>query len=158
MKEYNKAVSPKKSEPSQLQDLTGSSTILLVEDEDAVRLFSARALRSKGYTVLEAANGEEALTLMKETKDKIDLVISDVVMPNMDGPTFINEINQLTYNPKVLFISGYTEDTFHNLLKDDAKIQFLAKPFSLSDLATRVKQILDDQDNQLEPVSVKKGA
>jgi len=145
-KEYKKPAETKKIESSVPQDLTGSSTILLVEDEDAVRLFSARALRSKGYTVLEAPNGEEALSLMKETTDKIDLVISDVVMPNMDGPTFINAINELTYNPKVLFISGYTEDTFHNLLKDDAKIQFLAKPFSLSDLATRVKQILGDED------------
>ncbi len=153
--EYKKVASSKKIETTQLQDLTGSSTILLVEDEDAVRLFSARALRSKGYTVLEAANGEDALTLMKETKEKIDLVISDVVMPNMDGPTFINEISQLTYNPKVLFISGYTEDTFHNLLKDDSKIQFLAKPFSLSDLATRVKQILGDEENQPSPILAK---
>ncbi len=144
--EQIKAKEIKKIDPSLSQDLTGSSTILLVEDEDAVRLFSARALRSKGYTVLEAGNGEEALELMKTTKEKIDLVISDVVMPNMDGPTFVNEINKLTYHPKVLFMSGYTEDTFHNLLKDDSNIEFLAKPFSLADLAARVKQILDEED------------
>ncbi len=134
-----------KQEKTQPHDLTGSSTILLVEDEDAVRLFSSRALRSKGYKVLEASNGEEALKLIKSNNHMIDLVISDVVMPQMDGPTFINEISQLDTNPKVLFISGYTEDTFHNRIKEDAQIQFLPKPFSLSDLAIRVKEILGEK-------------
>jgi len=134
-------------------DLTGSSTILLVEDEDAVRLFSARALRSKGYEVLEAINGEEALELIKTKKHKIDLIISDVVMPQMDGPTFINEINQLKVSPKVLFISGYTEDTFHNRIKDNANIRFLAKPFSLNDLAGRVKEILGEKPSSLKNAS-----
>jgi two-component system cell cycle sensor histidine kinase/response regulator CckA len=136
----------KKDEKNQPHDLTGSSTILLVEDEDAVRLFSARALRSKGYKVIEAINGEEALEFIKTNKERIDLVISDVVMPQMDGPTFINEMSQLKASPKVLFISGYTEDTFHKRLKDEAEIQFLAKPFSLSDLATRVKEILGEEE------------
>ncbi|MBX9785894.1 MAG: response regulator [Alphaproteobacteria bacterium] len=140
-------------EKSTVPDLTGSSTILLVEDEDAVRLFSARALRSKGYEVLEAINGEEALQLIKTNKHKIDLIISDVVMPQMDGPTFINKINQFAVNPKVLFISGYTEDTFHDRIKDNANIRFLAKPFSLNDLATRVKEILGEKPSSLRNVS-----
>jgi two-component system cell cycle sensor histidine kinase/response regulator CckA len=143
----------RKQEKSQPQDLTGSSTILLVEDEDAVRLFSSRALRSKGYKVLEAPNGEEALKLIKSNKERIDLVISDVVMPQMDGPTFINEISKLEKNPKVLFISGYTEDTFHNRIKEDAQIQFLPKPFSLSDLAVRVKEILGEDGESLRDAS-----
>lgn len=135
------------------QDLTGSSTILLVEDEDAVRLFSARALRSKGYNVIEAMNGEEALKYINSSSEHIDLVISDVVMPQMDGPTFINEITKLNKTPKVLFISGYAEETFHNRLKDDNHIQFLAKPFSLNDLAVRVKEILGDESSSLKNVS-----
>ena len=143
---------PKEEKPPP-QDLTGSSTILLVEDEDAVRLFSARALRSKGYHVIEAMNGEEALKFIKSSHDKIDLVISDVVMPHMDGPTFINEISQLKENPKVLFISGYAEDTFHSRIKDNAQIQFLAKPFSLSDLAIRVKEILTEEAPSLKNAS-----
>src|SRR3989338_7782747 len=134
-------------------DLTGSSTILLVEDEDAVRLFSARALRSKGYEVLEAINGEEELELIKANKQAIDLIISDVVMPQMDGPTFINEINQLKVNPKVLFISGYAEETFHDRIKDNANIRFLAKPFSLNDLAGRVKEILGEKPSSLKNAS-----
>jgi len=141
--EILKATIPKEEKP-QLQDLTGSSTIMLVEDEDAVRLFSARALRSKGYKVIEAINGEDALEYMKSHTETIDLVVSDVIMPNMDGPTFINEMNQLRENQKVLFISGYAEDTFYNRIKDEAQIRFLAKPFSLIDLATRVKEILNE--------------
>lgn len=151
--EYTTTPSPKPKQKSQLQDLTGSSTILLVEDEDAVRLFSARALRSKGYKVLEAMNGEEALQLMNLNEEKIDLVISDVVMPNMDGPTFINAMKQLNRNPKVLFISGYTEETFYSRIKDEAQIQFLPKPFSLNDLAVRVKEILSQDAPSLKNVS-----
>lgn len=142
--EIAKALLPKPEKPK-LQDLTGSSTIMLVEDEDAVRLFSARALRSKGYKVIEAINGEDALEFMKSTTEKIDLVISDVIMPNMDGPTFVNEMNQLRENQKVLFISGYAEETFFNRIKDDAQIRFLPKPFTLVDLATRVKEILNEE-------------
>ncbi len=148
--EENKVPEPLTKEKAPPQDLTGSSTILLVEDEDAVRLFSARALRSKGYKVIEAINGSEALEFMKLNDEKIDLIISDVVMPQMDGPTFVNEMNQLEFTPKVLFISGYTEDTFHKQLKDGPKIHFLAKPFSLSDLAVRVKEILDEENPSLK--------
>jgi len=150
--EENKVPEPLTKEKAPPQDLTGSSTILLVEDEDAVRLFSARALRSKGYKVIEAINGSEALEFMKLNDEKIDLVISDVVMPQMDGPTFVNELNQLDANPKVLFISGYTEDTFQKQLKDGPKIHFLAKPFSLGDLAIRVKEILDEEKPSLKSV------
>lgn len=143
--ETAKALLPKQGKPH-LHDLTGSSTIMLVEDEDAVRLFSARALRSKGYKVIEAIHGEDALEYMKSNTENIDLVISDVIMPNMDGPTFVNEMRQLRENQKVLFISGYAEETFFNRIKDDAQIHFLPKPFTLVDLATRVKEILNEDN------------
>jgi CheY-like chemotaxis protein len=74
------------------RDLTGIGTMLLVEDEDAVRLFSARALRNKGYQVLEARSGEAALEIVGEHLAEIDLIISDVVMPRMDGPTMVKEV------------------------------------------------------------------
>ncbi len=152
--EYEIAATPLlKEEKAPPQDLTGSSTILLVEDEDAVRLFSARALRSKGYEVIEAMNGEEALKYIKTHDQPIDLVISDVVMPHMDGPTFINEMSHLKAIPKVLFISGYAADTFHDRIKESAHIHFLAKPFSLSDLASRVKEILAEKTSVLKNVS-----
>lgn len=127
-------------------DLTGSHTILLVEDEDAVRLFSARALRSKGYKVIEAIHGVEALEFMQATREKIDLVISDVVMPHMDGPDFVTEMNKFKNPPKVLFISGYTEDAFSKHFGEKEEIHFLSKPFSLADLAIQVKSILTEEE------------
>ncbi|HVY12377.1 MAG TPA: ATP-binding protein, partial [Alphaproteobacteria bacterium] len=123
-------------------DLTGAGTILLVEDEDAVRVFGARALRNKGYNVLEARGGEEAIRIMDEQKDKIDLLISDVVMPQMDGPTLVRKITAKMPELKVIFISGYTEDRFREQLKEGEVVHFLPKPFSLKQLAAKVKEVL----------------
>jgi two-component system cell cycle sensor histidine kinase/response regulator CckA len=122
-------------------DLTGYETILLVEDEDAVRLFSGRALREKGYRVLEANSGDAALSIIKKG-EVLDLLVTDVVMPKMDGPTLNKKVRDLLPNIKTIFISGYTEDTFRRNLDDNAQIHFLAKPFTLKDLASKVKEVL----------------
>jgi two-component system, cell cycle sensor histidine kinase and response regulator CckA len=131
------------SEPPAVQDLTGVGTVLLVEDEDPVRIFGARALRNKGYTVLEARSGEAALELMDQTPEKIDLLITDVVMPRMDGPGLVREVRETHPDMKVIFISGYTEDSFRQRLDSDSNIHFLSKPFSLKQLATKVKEVID---------------
>lgn len=123
------------------QDLTGSSTILLVEDEDAVRMFASRALKNKGYTVYEADSGVSALKLMDETEAHIDLVISDVMMPQMDGPTLIKKIRETDKDLKVIFISGYAEDALDDNIMDK-NFNFLSKPFSLKQLAAQVKEVL----------------
>ncbi|MBX3486604.1 MAG: response regulator [Candidatus Paracaedibacteraceae bacterium] len=123
------------------QDLTGGGRVLLVEDEDAVRMFSARALREKGYTVIEANNGDSALTMVKNG-EKFDVLITDVVMPKMDGPTLNKKIRDIYPTAKTIFISGYTEDTFRKNLDDDADIHFLPKPYTLKDLAVKVKEVL----------------
>jgi two-component system cell cycle sensor histidine kinase/response regulator CckA len=127
------------------KDLTGAGTVLLVEDEDPVRLFSARALKNKGYTVIEAQSAEQALEILHDSARKVDLVITDVVMPKMDGPSLIKEVRELYPERalKVIFISGYTEDNFRTRLGDDADIHFLAKPFSLKQLASKVKEVMD---------------
>jgi two-component system cell cycle sensor histidine kinase/response regulator CckA len=127
-------------------DLTGIGTILLVEDEDAVRLFGARALRNKGYQVLEARDGEAALEIVDGEGGGIDLLVTDVVMPRMDGPTLAREIRARRPDMKVIFISGYAEDDFRRRLDEDADIHFLAKPFSLKQLAGKVKDALRDSD------------
>jgi two-component system, cell cycle sensor histidine kinase and response regulator CckA len=88
--------------------------VLLVEDEDAVRAFAARALRNKGYTVIEAASGEQALALPPEQLDRVELLISDVVMPNLDGPTLAAQLRSRRPDLKILFISGYAEDSLRN--------------------------------------------
>ncbi|MBM3632541.1 MAG: response regulator [Alphaproteobacteria bacterium] len=122
-------------------DLTGAGTILLVEDEDAVRMFSARALREKGYRVIEADSGESALEILSQG-ECFDLLVTDVVMPKMDGPTLSKRIRDLYPDTKTIFISGYTEDTFRKNLDHNAKIHFLPKPFTLKDLASKVKEVL----------------
>jgi len=124
-------------------DLTGSERILLVEDEDAVRAFSQRALTNKGYEVLTADCGESALKLMEEREDKyIDLLITDVVMPNMDGPTLAQRMRQDSPKLKIIFMSGYTEDRLKEHMGEN--IHFLPKPFTLKLLAEKVKDVLGD--------------
>ena len=131
-----------KSAHSQVTDLTGMGTLLLVEDEDAVRAFSARALRKKGYDVLEASSGEHALDVMEQQGDKVDLLITDVVMPNLDGPALVRRVRETHPDVKVIFISGYTEDSFRRNLGEESDIHFLGKPFTLKQLAGMVKDVL----------------
>jgi two-component system cell cycle sensor histidine kinase/response regulator CckA len=133
------------AEAPAVKDLTGVGTVMLVEDEDPVRIFGARALRNKGYTVLEARSGEAALELMDQTADKIDLLITDVVMPKMDGPGLVREVRETHPDMKVIFISGYTEDSFRQRLDSDSNIHFLPKPFSLKQLATKVKEVISGE-------------
>ena len=130
------------AEPPAFRDLTGVGTVMLVEDEDPVRIFGARALRNKGYKVLEAKSGEGALEMIRSEGEKIDLMITDVVMPRMDGPTLIRQVRETRPDMKVIFISGYTEDAFRQRLDTDSEIHFLPKPFSLKQLASKVKEVI----------------
>ena len=124
-------------------DLTGQGTILLVEDEDGLRSLNARGLRSRGYTVIEAANGLEAMESLDHENGEIDLVVSDVVMPEMDGPTLLTEMRK--YNPdlKIIFVSGYAEDAFEKSLPANEQFAFLPKPFTLSQLVAAVKETMN---------------
>jgi two-component system, cell cycle sensor histidine kinase and response regulator CckA len=124
------------------KDLTGCGTVLLVEDEDPVRKFGARALRNKGYKVIEADSGEAALEAIRDASEKIDLLITDVVMPRLDGPGLVREVREIRSDIKVIFISGYAEDAFRQRLNSDSDIDFLPKPFSLKQLATKVKEVI----------------
>ncbi|WP_316860028.1 cell cycle histidine kinase CckA [uncultured Cohaesibacter sp.] len=125
-------------------DYTGTATILLVEDEEAVRAFAARALASRGYKVYEAESGSEALELIDEIDEPVDLVVSDVVMPEMDGPTMLGELRKKRPELRVIFMSGYAEEAFRKNLPDNEEFGFLPKPFSLKQLATKIKEMLDD--------------
>lgn len=123
-------------------DLTGSATILLVEDEDAVRVGGVKALKMRGYTVLEAASGVEALAILEEKKGAIDVIVSDVVMPEMDGPTLLKESRKNYPDIKFIFVSGYAKDAFAKNLPEDAVFGFLSKPFTLKQLTLEVKETL----------------
>jgi two-component system cell cycle sensor histidine kinase/response regulator CckA len=125
-----------------VSDLTGTARILLVEDEDAVRTFSTRALTNKGYEVETAESGEAGLQVFKNLKKPIDLLITDVIMPNMDGPTLAKKIREDVPKLKIIFISGYTEDKLKDHMGEG--IYFLPKPFTLKQLAAKVKEVMDD--------------
>ena len=125
-------------------DLSGTASILLVEDEDHVRAGNVRALKMRGYEVHEASSGVEALEVMTSLGGRIDLVVSDVVMPEMDGPTLLREMRKTWPDLKFIFVSGYAEDAFAKNLPDGEKFGFLAKPFSLRELAIAVKDMLDE--------------
>jgi two-component system, cell cycle sensor histidine kinase and response regulator CckA len=123
-------------------DLTGHGTILLVEDEEGLRGLNARGLTSRGYTVLQAGNGVEALEIFEAQKGEVDLVVSDVVMPEMDGPTLLKELRARKPDVKIIFVSGYAEDAFEKHLPEDEQYAFLAKPFPLKQLVAAVKETM----------------
>lgn len=128
---------------AEAEDLTGTARIMLVEDESAVRTFSARALVNKGYEVIEGENGEDALSVLEGLEDKrLDLLITDVIMPNMDGPTLAQRVRQDSPNLKIIFISGYTEEKLKEHMGEN--IWFLPKPFTLKQLAAKVKEALEE--------------
>ena len=123
------------------RDLTGTGTVLLVEDEESVRRFAARALRRQGYAVLEAGNGYEALEVKANHNGAIDLVVSDIVMPEMDGPTLLKELRKTNPELKIIFMSGYADDALSSLDSGE-EFAFLSKPFQLTDLVTAVKELM----------------
>ncbi|MDA8869836.1 ATP-binding protein [Rhizobiaceae bacterium] len=136
----------KKDKP---RDLAGNATIVFVEDEDAVRAVGSRTLANRGYTVHEAENGEHALEIIQELGDAVDLVVSDVVMPEMDGPSLLAAVRKSGSQVPFIFASGFAEEAFEkNLAADElGKFGFLPKPYSLKHLATAVKEALDGNLN-----------
>ena len=123
-------------------DLTGQGTILLVEDEEGLRVLNARGLQSRGYTVLQASNGIEALEALERQGGQVDLVVSDVVMPEMDGPALMKELRKRNPDIKIIFVSGYAEDAFEKSLPDRKQFNFLPKPFTLKQLVSVVKETM----------------
>ena len=126
------------------RDLSGAGRILFVEDEDAVRGVAAKLLRARGYEVIEAASGEEALEYAETHAGQIDLMISDVVMPGMQGPELLKQAREYLGGAPVMFISGYAESEFSDLLEGERNVSFLPKPIDIKTLAERVKQELQN--------------
>jgi two-component system, cell cycle sensor histidine kinase and response regulator CckA len=141
----NGAAKEASSEAKPRTDLTGQGTILLVEDEEGLRSLNARGLRSRGYSVIEASNGVEALEALEEKNGAVDLVVSDVVMPEMDGPTLLKTMRGKNPDLRIIFVSGYAEDAFEKSLPENQQFAFLPKPFTLSQLVAAVKETMTPQ-------------
>jgi len=122
----------------------GGETILVVEDQKAVRSFAKAALRQHGYHVIDACDGGEALSVAKECSEQIHLLLTDVIMPGLNGRELCDRLKELRPTLKVLFISGYTADVIANRGVLDPGIAFLHKPFSQEELARKVREVLDD--------------
>lgn len=124
------------------QSTTGAETILVVEDDDAVRRMTREFLKIKGYTVIEASRATDAIRLMELHKDAIDLVLTDVLMPGMKGRELVEHLGKLRANMKVLYMSAYTEDAALNIGVLDPGTEFIEKPFGPDELAGKVRKIL----------------
>lgn len=133
---------PPLSRPSMLP-AKGSETVLVVEDESAVRRLSTRILRAAGYTVLSAANGLEALEMFEQHAGRIDLLLTDVIMPGMNGRQLAEKLKELMPGLRVLYMSGYTDNAIahHGVL--DPGMTLINKPFNAPELASKVRGVLD---------------
>lgn len=120
----------------------GEGVIMLVEDEAPVRAFASRALRLRGYTVIEAENAEEALEQLEDPALRVDVFVTDVVMPGMDGPTWVREALKTRPGTRVVFVSGYAEDALSDQQARVPNSVFLPKPFSLQELTATVHRQL----------------
>jgi two-component system, cell cycle sensor histidine kinase and response regulator CckA len=125
-------------------ELHGTETILVAEDEALVRELTRTVLETHGYNVIEAANGGSALLLLESYKERIDLLLTDVVMPEISGRELAERAKAIRPDIKILFMSGYTDNSIVHRGVIDEGMQFIQKPFSTENLATKVREVLDD--------------
>jgi CheY-like chemotaxis protein len=121
----------------------GSETVLLVEDEQPVRELIRSMLELRGYRVIAAANGAEAVLALKDEQLEVDVLLTDVVMPGMSGPELAMRMERLRPETKLLYMSGYTDDTILHHGARKANVPFLQKPFSGGELATKLREVLE---------------
>lgn len=134
------AVPPQEPPPRRRPGRVGQGVVLLVEDEAPVRAFASRALQLRGYTVVEAANAEAALEILSDQTLAVDLFVSDVIMPGLDGPSWVRQARESRPNVRVIFVSGYAEENFSDIQEDIPNSVFLPKPFSLDALIRSVQE------------------
>ncbi len=137
------SVIPDITEKQPAPEITGTETILLVEDDDSVRFFTAETLRNFGYKVFEASNGKKALDFFENNKPHIDLLLTDLVMPEMNGMDLAERVKKIAPRTLTLYASGYTDSHIIHRYELDENIQFIQKPFSVQALASKVRDTLD---------------
>jgi PAS domain S-box-containing protein len=153
-----KAVQTAEREPSEIEDLQGSETILLAEDSESLREMAEEYLKSIGYTVLSAVSGEKALQLAKDFEGPIHLLLTDVVMPEMSGPELANQLASLRPGLMIIFTSGYTDDAIARQGILDPEVAFIQKPYRPKALAKKIRQVLNASPGEVPAASVRKEA
>jgi len=144
---FRRVAAPRrKAAPRSLEPGRGTESILLVEDEEAVRAVVGRALVGQGYSVTEAANGDAALKIVQRQQKKFQLLVTDVVMPGLSGPELAARVQGLDPDIRVLYMSGYTGDALTGRGVRQKGIGFIQKPFTSEDLASRVRTVMDSAD------------
>ncbi|MCF7805147.1 MAG: PAS domain S-box protein [Candidatus Marinimicrobia bacterium] len=126
--------------------LTGNETVLAIEDEKEILYLTEKGLQHMGYTVLTASNGTEAVELYSEQAEEIDVIITDVVLPDIVGPEVAQRIREINPAARIIFMSGYTDDILTRHGIDIETIQFLQKPFTIDEIARRIRNIMDDRE------------
>jgi CheY-like chemotaxis protein len=139
-----------------VQARKGEGTILVVEDDDAVRRMTREFLKISGYTVLEARSGADAIQFMERREQPIDLVLTDVLMPGMKGRELVERLAKLRSGIKVLYMSAYTEDAAINIGVLSPGTAFIEKPFSPDDLANKVREVINASENGLGEESLRR--
>jgi two-component system cell cycle sensor histidine kinase/response regulator CckA len=127
----------------------GNETILLVDDEARLRRIACLVLQGSGYTILEAESGDQALNLVENYVGRIDLVLTDVVLPGMNGRVLVERLAPRLPHAKILYMTGYTDDVVLRTGVIDAAVSLLQKPFTSLTLCQKVRQVLDGADNSL---------
>lgn len=133
------------SAPNQYQSLSGRETLLVIEDDDAVREFTVRTLKTFGYHVLSASDGQTALELFKNQASRIHMVITDILMPKMTGKQFVEALRQFNQDVKIMFVSGYDPDHTADEMPVGHKVAFLEKPFGREQLWKKIRDVLDHE-------------
>lgn len=139
----------KKSEPSSLKEISingGVETILLAEDNETLREINSKVLKNYGYTVISAENGEEAIFKFRENKDRIDIIILDIIMPKKNGREVFDEAKRLRPDIKVLFTSGYPADLIAKQGVLEKGINFIPKPSPTNKLLRKIRELLDQTE------------
>jgi CheY-like chemotaxis protein len=144
------ALAPMQSEHALLPQPGGTETILVVDDDEIVRALILRILERRGYKVLQASGGEEAIQLVNDAKTTIDLLLTDVVMPGMKGPEVSLQIRKVSPSTKVLFTSAYADATATSGDGPSLPFQILSKPFTSLSLTTKVREALDEMRSRVE--------
>jgi two-component system cell cycle sensor histidine kinase/response regulator CckA len=147
------ALPERSSAPGKAMALGGSETVLVVEDQDAVRQLAIAILQKYGYHVLQAANGPEAMVVAERYPAIIHLLLTDIIMPFMDGRELADKLRVVRPEIKVLYVSGYSEEKIGRSRASDTDLAYLAKPFTPEGLATRVREVLAEDGGQRRTAS-----